>query len=95
MLRIEVSKADLRVARAVDTASPPLSEGAARLRLRLFGLSANNVTYATMGESVLKYWDYFPAPPGWGCTPCWGFADVVESRAAGVATGTDDIKARV
>ena len=55
MLRIEVSKADLRVARAVDTPLPPLSQGAARLRLRLFGLSANNVTYATMGESILGY----------------------------------------
>src|ERR1700744_4265256 len=87
MLRIEVSKADLRVARAVDTPLPPLSQGAARLRLRLFGLSANNVTYATMGESVLGYWDFFPAPSGWGCTPCWGFADVVESRTPGIATG--------
>ena len=40
-----------------------------------------------MGESILGYWDFFPAPSGWGCTPCWGFADVVESRTPGIATG--------
>ena len=87
MLQIQVSKADLRLARTVDMPFRPIPEGAARLRLGLFGLSANNITYATMGESVLGYWDFFPAPSGWGCTPCWGFADVVESRAPGVETG--------
>lgn len=88
MLQVQVSRADLRVARAVDVSSPPIPDGAARLRLGLFGLSANNITYAAMGEGALGYWDFFPAPPGWGCTPCWGFADVVESRAPGVAIGT-------
>jgi hypothetical protein len=87
MLQVQVSKADLRTVRAVDVPLSALPDGAARLQVKLFALSANNITYATMGESILRYWDFFPAPPGWGCTPCWGFADVVESRAPGVAIG--------
>ena len=71
-------------------ASPrlPLAEGAARLQLDLFGLSANNVTYAAMGVGVAGYWDFFPAPPDWGCPPCWGFARVTESRVPGVVAGS-------
>ena len=29
-----------------------------------------------MGVGVAGYWDFFPAPPDWGCPPCWGFARV-------------------
>lgn len=87
MLRVHVSRADLRTARAVDDPPSPLPNGGARLQLQLFGLSANNITYAAMGDGPLGYWDFFPAPTGWGCPPCWGFADVIESSAAGVATG--------
>ena len=32
--------------------------------------------------------DFFPAPQGWGCPPCWGFAKVVESHASDIATGS-------
>jgi hypothetical protein len=87
MLQVQVSRADLGTVRVVDTSPSPLPKGVARLQLGLFGLSANNITYAAMGEGVLGYWDFFPAPQGWGCTPCWGFADVIESRAPGVAVG--------
>jgi hypothetical protein len=87
MLQVQVSRADLGTVRVVDTSPSPLPNGAARLQLGLFGLSANNVTYAAMGEGVLRYWDFFPASQGWGCTPCWGFADVIESRAPGVDVG--------
>lgn len=63
---------------------PPLANGAARLRLDLFALTANNITYAAMGTGVLGYWDFFPGPEGWGRPPVWGFATVVQSKAAGV-----------
>lgn len=52
-----------------------------------FALTANNITYAAHGVDM-KYWDFFPAPDGWGIVPVWGFADVVESRCDGVAAGT-------
>jgi hypothetical protein len=35
----------------------------------------------------LRYWEFFPAPEGWGRMPVWGFADVIESRHPGVSVG--------
>jgi hypothetical protein len=87
MRDIQVSKSDLREARAVDVAQGALAEGAARLRLELFALTANNITYAAMGASALGYWDFFPAPEGWGRPPVWGFGTVVQSNASGVEEG--------
>src|SRR5262245_45850753 len=87
MREIHISKSDLRIARAVDAAPSPLAEGTARLRLDLFALTANNITYAALGEGMLGYWAFFPAPEGWGRPPVWGFATVVQSNAPGLAEG--------
>src|SRR3712207_7802692 len=44
-----------------------------------FGLTANNVTYAVMGDAI-GYWSLFPASEdGWGRVPVWGYGDVVAS----------------
>lgn len=68
-------------------ASRPLADGQARLAIEHFALTANNITYAAFGEAM-KYWQFFPAADAdWGCLPVWGFAQVVESRADGVAVG--------
>jgi Protein of unknown function (DUF2855) len=88
MLQVHLRKDDIRTARAVDVLLSPLPEGAARLQLELFGLSANNATYASGGDGAYGWWDFFPAPEGWGRPPCWGIAKVSESRASGVAVGT-------
>ena len=87
MREIHTSKADLRTTRIIDVTSPPLPDGAARLKLDVFALTSNNVTYAAMGEGMLGYWDFFPAPEGFGKVPVWGFATVVESNADGVEAG--------
>lgn len=87
MREIQISKQDLRVTRIVDATPAPLGDGAARLKLDLFALTANNITYAAMGTGVLGYWDFFPAPDGWGKAPVWGFATVAESNAPGVEAG--------
>ncbi len=87
MRELHVSKQDLREVRFVDRAPPPLAAGDARLRLDLFALTANNITYAAMGDSSLGYWQFFPGPEGWGRPPCWGFATVTQSNAEGVAAG--------
>ena len=50
-------------------------------------MTANNVTYAVMGEAM-SYWDFFPAEDGWGRVPMWGFAEVERSEAEGVEPGT-------
>ena len=74
-----------RPARArLSAAVEPLADGEARLRIDAFALTSNNVTYAAFGEAM-KYWQFFPCgDAAWGCIPVWGFAEVVESRAAGV-----------
>lgn len=85
---IQIRKSDLREARVMDVVPGPLAEGSARLRLELFALTANNITYAAMGEGELGYWDFFPGPEGWGRPPAWGFATVVQSKAPGVFEGS-------
>ena len=65
----------------------PVADGAARLRLDLFSLTSNNITYAAFGETM-NYWGFFPTgSPTTGCLPVWGFANVIESRCAGVEVG--------
>ena len=83
---LTVSREDLSRTVLSDRPDPPLDEGQARLAVRRVGLTANNVTYAVLGESF-RYWDFFPADPGLGIVPLWGFAEVVESRAPGVDVG--------
>jgi hypothetical protein len=63
-----------------------VGEGQALLRVDSFGLTANNITYAVFGDAM-SYWDFFPAPEGWGRIPAWGFATVAESKADGVEEG--------
>ncbi len=82
-----VKRDDLRQCRVADAPSPEPGPGQALLRVDSFGLTANNVTYAVMGEAM-SYWDFFPAEPGWGRVPMWGFAEVERSEADGVEPGT-------
>lgn len=57
------------------------------LRVERVGVTANNVTYARMGEAM-RYWDFFPADAGWGRVPLWGFAEVEASDSDEIAVGT-------
>lgn len=63
-----------------------LADGQVLLAIDHFGFTANNITYAVMGESM-AYWDFFPAPEGWGRVPVWGFADVVRSEDEAIEVG--------
>lgn len=56
------------------------------LRIDLFSLTANNMTYAAHGVDM-GYWGFFPAPKGFGIVPVWGFAEVIDSQAEGIAPG--------
>jgi Protein of unknown function (DUF2855) len=68
-------------------AARPLQAGQARMAIDHFALTANNITYAAVGE-LMKYWQFFPAPDAaWGCLPVWGFATVAESLCDGLAVG--------
>lgn len=82
-----VKRDDLRECRIAESGPPAVEPGQALLRVARFGMTANNVTYAVMGEA-LSYWDFFPAAEGWGRVPVWGFATVERSAAEGVEEGT-------
>lgn len=84
---LEVDRAACGETRLVEAPLEPLTDGRVRLRIDRFALTANNVTYAVLGD-MLGYWDFFPTgDPAWGRVPAMGWADVVESAHPGVATG--------
>jgi hypothetical protein len=84
----QVRRDDLRTTRLCDVPPEQLEPkpGQALLRVDHFAFTANNITYAVAGD-MLSYWNFFPAEPGWGRIPVWGFADVVASRCDGVREG--------
>ncbi|WP_395338281.1 DUF2855 family protein [Ningiella sp. W23] len=66
-----------------------LSDGEIVLATQSFGFSANNITYAALGEGM-GYWGFFPAskdPSAWGVVPVWGFAQVTHSNHDQIAVG--------
>lgn len=77
----------LATTRLANAAAAALAEGQVRVRVDCFALTANNITYAAMGD-MLNYWKFYPSgEAGWGIVPVWGFGSVVESRHADVAVG--------
>jgi len=83
-----VDRADLRRCKIEPAALPSaLESGQVLLRVDAFAFTANNVTYAVAGD-MLSYWSFFPAAPGWGRIPVWGFGDVIASRHPSVAEAT-------
>lgn len=83
---VHVRKGALSEAVIATREAPPLGEGMVRLAIESFSVTANNVTYAVVGDGF-RYWDFFPAPEGWGIVPMWGHARVIESRHADIAVG--------
>ncbi len=86
---LAVARDDLARTALVEGDVPEIGDGEALLRVDRVGLTANNVTYAVLGESF-RYWDFFPAEPGWGrwgLVPLWGFADIAASAVVDVAVG--------
>jgi hypothetical protein len=81
----EVRRDDLRATR-VHSARLDCPDGAVLCRIERFALTANNITYGVFGDAM-AYWNFFPAEPGWGRIPVWGFAEVVESRHEAIAKG--------
>lgn len=82
-----VKRDDLHQCRFEQGEAPEPGEGEARLRIDSFGLTSNNITYAVFGDAM-NYWDFFPAPDGWGRMPVWGFAEVTASADGEPERGT-------
>lgn len=85
-VQVHVRKAALTEATLAEAPLAPLADGAVRLAVESFSVTANNVTYAVAGDSF-RYWDFFPAPEGSGIVPMWGHARVIESRCPDIAVG--------
>ena len=81
-----VSRKQFREIKTVVVEAPPIADGEVRVAIDKCALTANNISYAVSGDAI-GYWGYFPAAEGWGKIPVWGFADVVESRCAGLPVG--------
>ncbi|WP_114520143.1 DUF2855 family protein [Altererythrobacter sp. ZODW24] len=76
---VHVARDNLASAQLVDTPKGDLAEGAVRLKIESFSVTANNITYAVAGERM-AYWNFFPAPEGFGVVPMWGHAVVEQSN---------------
>jgi hypothetical protein len=84
-----VARNDLQQCKLVETHlsnAEALPADALLVKVDRFAFTANNITYATLGDQ-LKYWQLFPAPKGFGNIPVWGFGDVTASKHPGVAEG--------
>lgn len=82
----EVGRGELSRSRVVAVRPVAPGEGEVLFEVERFGFSANNITYALLGESD-RYWDLFPAEPGWGRIPVWSYLRVAASAVPGVEPG--------
>ena len=87
---IVINHDNLRDVTAIDRDTVPLAPGELRLAIERFGLSANNITYAVMGDAM-SYWQFFPGITTEGTTwcsmPVWGFATIAESTVDALPVG--------
>lgn len=84
-----VARDNLQECKFVETILPeanPLPDEALLVKVDRFAFTANNITYAVLGER-LKYWRLFPAPEGFGNIPVWGFGEVIASRHPSIDIG--------
>ncbi len=84
-----VARHDLQTFKFIETALPEpeqLPQDALLVRIDRFAFTANNITYAVLGDD-LKYWQLFPAPGEFGNIPVWGFGEVIASHHPDIPTG--------
>jgi Protein of unknown function (DUF2855) len=84
-----VARNNLDDCKLIETSPPEaasLPDDALLVKVDRFAFTANNITYATLGDT-LKYWELFPAPTGFGNIPVWGFGEVIASRHPDIAAG--------
>ncbi|ABG42683.1 conserved hypothetical protein [Paraglaciecola sp. T6c] len=91
MSEFQVKQKQLMSHRLVQTpAIETVEEGQILLKVESFSFTANNITYAMMGDR-LGYWQFFPPADNndkqWGIIPVWGFAQVTQSKAEGIDVG--------
>jgi hypothetical protein len=84
---VTLTKANLTQAHIVESDLGLLADGAVRLKVESFSVTANNVTYAVIGD-MFHYWNFFPTGvDGQGIVPMWGHAVVEASNHPEIAVG--------
>jgi len=74
-----VKRSDLSKTQFVisDVVTAELQQGQILLRVDKFAFTANNISYAVLGDRM-AYWKFFPATSAeWGRLPVWGFAAAI------------------
>ena len=76
------------VAGPLNNATNELNEGEVLFRVDKLALTANSISYGFAGKSgLIRYLDIYPAEDGFANLPCWGYADVVESKHPSLQVG--------
>lgn len=76
------------VATSNDTEAKAPVDGEVLLRVDKLALTANSISYGFAGKSgLIRYLDIYPAQEGLANLPCWGYADVLESKHPSVKAG--------
>ena len=83
---VQFNRGDLTQSRIVAQDQPALADGWVRLAIDSFSVTANNVTYAVVGDAF-GYWNFFPGEGAWGVVPMWGHATVKQSNHPDLAVG--------
>lgn len=86
--QIQVKQDDLANTKTklIEVDEQKLATGDIVLATESFGFSANNITYAALGNGM-GYWGFFPADEGYGIVPVWGFATVAFSKHPDITVG--------
>ena len=89
LAQVHVRKKKLNEAALVEAPSGELADGSIRLKVESFSVTANNITYAVVGDGF-GYWNFFPPKTdedGLGIVPMWGHAVVTDSKNDEIAVG--------
>lgn len=83
-----VEKSNIAAHKIVESTidAEALDDGQVLLRIDHFAFTANNITYAAVGDKM-RYWEFFPATGNMGSIPVWGFAEVVSSHCGEIEVG--------
>jgi Protein of unknown function (DUF2855) len=81
-----VNKSALTETQIHDDNLAALGDGEVRLKIESFSVTANNITYAVIGN-MFGYWNFFPAEGDFGVVPMWGYAIITDSCNSNVAVG--------
>jgi hypothetical protein len=83
---LHVDKSCLTNTRIVHRDAPRLHNEDVLVEIERFGLTANNITYAFLGDRF-GYWQFFPVDDTWGLVPVWGIGTVVETSCPQIPVG--------